>query len=361
MVMIDWVSGSVAAPVPLWDELATGAIIQLEPGGVLRKRWAARMVAESFHECSEGSWSRKFTVRCANPGLLSISGNPVKLLQGHNLFGSSDAVGLFLEAGLFVRQHVGLFPGPETWEANKVWGPKFTRLDLTRSYRFPSRAIAQAWIRDVAGAARSRHGAAKLYGDGTAVWGEGSRRWMFKVYDKQGEMLAHMKRTHVLTGLETRDLLEWASGVVRFELQLRTMELEENSVDVAALRGAEAPAAALRIWKRYYDRVTFNENAAMTNPDLLEATLPAHLALKLGAWRGGTDLRRVMSKPSFYRVRRDLLAVAGVDIASPPPKREASPVSRAPVMLDEAGWDPEPIASRVVDPRSDLAASYRLL
>lgn len=361
MVMIDWVSGSVAAPVPLWDELATGAIIQLEPGGVLRKRWAARMVAESFHECSEGSWSRKFTVRCANPGLLSISGNPVKLLQGHNLFGSCDAVGLFLEAGLFVRQQVGLFPGPETWKANHVWGPKFTRLDLTRSYRFPSRAIAQAWIRDVAGAARSRHGAAKLYGDGTAVWGEGSRRWMFKVYDKQGEMLAHMKRTHVLTGLETRDLLEWASGVVRFELQLRTMELEENSVDVAALRGAEAPAAALRIWKRYYDRVTFNENAAMTNPDLLEATLPAHLALKLGAWRGGTDLRRVMSKPSFYRVRRDLLAVAGVDIASPPPKREASPVSRAPVMLDEAGWDPEPIASRVVDPRSDLAASYPLL
>ena len=360
-MQVDWVSGSIAAPVPLWDELATGAIIQLEPGGVLRKRWAARMVAEHFHESEEGSWSRKFTVRCANPGLLAISGNPVKLLQGHNLWGSCDAVGLFLEAGLFVREHVGLFPGPETWGANHVWGPKFTRLDLTRSYRFPSRAIAQAWIRDVAGAARSRHGAAKLYGDGTAVWGEGSRRWMFKVYDKQGEMLALKKRAHFVTGLETRDLLDWAAGVVRFELQLRTMELEENAVDVAKLRGPDASAAALRIWKRYYDRITFNENAAMTNPDLLEATLPAHLSLKLSAWRGGADLRDKMSKASFYRVRRDLLAAVGVDVASPPPKREASPVSRVPVVLDEAGWDPEPIASRVVDPRAELAESYRLL
>lgn len=360
-MQVDWVSGSVAAPVPLWDELATGAMIQLEPGGVLRKRWAARMVAESFHETEEGSWSRKFTVRCANPGLLTISGNPVKLLQGHNLWGSCDALALFLEAGLFVREHVGLFPGPETWEANKVWGPKFTRLDLTRSYRFPSSAIARAWIRDVAGAARSRHGAAKLYADGTAVWGEGSRRWMFKVYDKQGEMLAHAKRAHVVTGLETRDLLEWAGGVVRFELQLRTMELEENSGDVAKLRGEDAPAAALRIWKRYYDRVTFNENAAMTGPDLLEAALPAHLSLKLSAWRGGADLRDKMSKASFYRVRRDLLAAVGVDVASPPPKREASPVLRALVVLDEAGWDPEPIAARSVDPRGELAESYRLL
>lgn len=360
-MQVDWVSGSIAAPVPLWDELATGAIIQLEPGGVLRKRWAARMVAESFHESEEGSWSRKFTVRCANPGLLAISGNPVKLLQGHNLFGSCDAVGLFLEAGLFVRQHVGLFPGPRTWEANHVWGPKFTRLDLTRSYRFPSRAIAQAWIRDVAGAARSRHGAAKLYGDGTAVWGEGSRRWMFKVYDKHGEMLAHRKRAHLVTGLETRDLLDWAAGVVRFELQLRTMELEENAVDVAKLRGADASAAALRIWKRYYDRITFNENAVMTNPDLLEATLPSHLVLKLAAWRGGADMRGTLSKTSFYRVRRELLDAVGVDIASPPPERDGALPERVAAVLDPVGWDPEPIASRVVDPRAELAESYKLL
>lgn len=359
-MQVDWVSGSVAAPVPLWEGIPTGAILQLEPGGEVRRQWAGRTVAERFHESDEGSWSRRFTVRCPNAGLLSISGNPVKLIQGHNLFGSCDAVGLFFEAGLFVRETVGLFPSPDTWHSHGLFGPKFTRLDLTRSYRFASRVIAQAWIRDVAAAARSRHGAAKLYGDGTAVWGEGSRRWMLKVYDKQGEMLARMKRAHVATGLETRDLLEWAAGVVRFELQLRTMELEENAADVAKLRGPFAVSVARTIWQRYYDRITFNENATMTKPDLVEQSLPAHLRMKLAAWRQGDDLRSMLSRPTFYRSRREILVAAGVDIASPPP--EAKPLPDCPpVVLDESGWDPEPIASRVVDPREGLAESYRLL
>ena len=87
----------------------------------------------------------------------------------------------------------------------------------------------------------------------------------------------------------------------------------------------------------------------MANVSLLEDALPGHLAIKLAAWRGGKDLRAIMSKPTFYRVRRELLTTVGVDIASPPPTlaRDARTEGSA---LDPAGWDPEPIKAHFVEP-----------
>jgi II/X family phage/plasmid replication protein len=38
----------------------------------------------------EGSYSSKIQVASADSGHIWISGNPVKFLQGHNIFGSND-------------------------------------------------------------------------------------------------------------------------------------------------------------------------------------------------------------------------------------------------------------------------------
>lgn len=88
--------------------------------------------------------------------------------------------------------------------------------------------------------------------------------------------------------------------------------------------------------------------------DLLEKGLPTHLQLKLAAWRGGADLRSMLSKPTFYRARRELLDVAGVDIASPPP--ELSSTEHV-TELDPAGWDPEPLEAHYREPE-DLRRQY---
>lgn len=37
--------------------------------------------------------------------------------------------------------------------------------------------------------------------------------------------------------------------------------------------------------------------------------------MALLAWRGGLDLRQVYTKSTFYRLRREIMAGAGVDIA----------------------------------------------
>jgi hypothetical protein len=351
-VQIDWLTGSVATPPELSPGYDIGRYLRVGPGGVVQKAWAAKETVRD----DEGSFSRNFTVWTPTEGELFISGNPVKLLQGHNAFGSCDALGLFLAAGVFVRQSAGWFPGPATWESCHFEGPRFTRIDLTRSYRFPSSRYALEWLRHVAAMSRDRRGGALTKGE-TVYFGKTSTRWTMKLYEKEGELLRRMmERFHGVPGA----VREWAAGVVRFELTLRRPELEKWPALVSALRPGTGRAAALQLWTEYYDRIVWNGAMDMREPDLIEESLPSHLRLKLAAWRSGADLRSMLKKSQFYTVRRELLGAVGVDIAAPPPSAVdvLEPVTAG---LDPAGWDPEPLAAHYVEPDERLAASYKLL
>jgi hypothetical protein len=177
-----------------------------------------------------------------------------------------------------------------------------------------------------------------------------------KVYAKRIEMIDRRKGGQFIEPA----LLDWAAGVVRFELTMRGPELEQERLSVAQLRGLGARDVATELWARYFDRITFNENANMATPSLLEGALPPHLALKLAAWRGGANMRQLMSRTAFYRVRRELLDSVGVDIASPPPPLAQGQRS-AGGQLDPAGWDPEPIEAFLAEPGDAIARQYGLL
>jgi hypothetical protein len=115
-----------------------------------------------------------------------------------------------------------------------------------------------------------------------------------------------------------------------------------------------------QLWQSYFDAIQFNENAAMsTRPDLIEETLPRYLQGTVAIWRTGRDLRPLLPKNTFYRHRREIMAACGIDIAVPP-QRSADGVSMLPVGLSPEGWDPEPIATHLVEPREDLKQQYPL-
>jgi hypothetical protein len=92
--------------------------------------------------------------------------------------------------------------------------------------------------------------------------------------------------------------------------------------------------------------------------DMVTQALPAHLLGYLARWKAGEDLRQALTKETYYRVRRQLLAQAGVDIASPP-LAQASIVHD--VGLDSNRWDPEPIDELLFEPGDELQRSYGLL
>ena len=276
-------------------------------------------------------------MKSSNGTDLYLSGNPVKHLQGHNLYGPDDDTGLYFLAGLTVREAIGLFPSPETFEMFKR--PRFTRIDVTRSYRFPNNAMANAWLRDVASTARTRHGGAVLKG-GTVYFGKGSEYWTFKVYNKLDEISSPKKGHRLHNNVRNQSALKkWATGVVRFELTLKSKELQRIDSNPRLKL-----ASKQTIWQYYHDRINWNQNAMQTETNeitrVIESDLPSALQLTLQSWRAGNDLRATLTKPTFYRYRKQLLDSMGIDIASPPVLDKPSMQT---AKLNPDGWDPEPL------------------
>lgn len=345
--MVDWVSGFITPR--LCEEFGarfydTGKLLKLGPGGEVV--WEASGALEL-----EGSYDNRLMVRSRDGFELYLSGNPVKFFQGHNLWGSDDARGLFLSAGLELRQRVGMFPSPGTWDSCCFDGPRLTRVDVTRSYRMRTANDAREWLRDVASTARTRRSGG-LYNNGTVYFGKGSEYWQFKVYHKGDELRARGKMHQLSERLHGRGkLLEWADGVLRFEGMLRAKELQRLGIE-------HGQFDAQTVWETYYGKIVWNQNAAaVREADMLETTLTGQQQAIVAAWRGGADVRRFVSRPTYYRYRRAILDVMGIDISSPPSLRPAAPHVAA--GLDPAGWDPEPLeVSETFRPNPQLHIDY---
>lgn len=348
MIMIDWLSSTTRTPDQVYtNERTTNIRLERSPLGEIIKEYRIGMNVKADPEPSS---SRNFYVHTPDTRTLLMSGNPVKFLQGHNAFGSDDLTGLYLESGILLRQNAGLFPSSDSWDACQFLMPNFSRIDITRSYRFQSDAEKQDFIRYIAGTARTRHGAAKLFGSETAYFGLGSRRWSFKIYDK----LAEYKKNNKGKNLDD-ELIDWLKGVARFELCLRSPELKVINHTVAQGNSVKLQP----IWEYYYSKIDFNENATMTKNSHDFSKLTNAESKAFLQWQAGADLRSMMTTPTFYRLRKGIKKALGVDISTPPIGERTEQIKK-PVRsdLDPAGWDPEPLEHKMFTPRDEVKKSY---
>lgn len=175
-----------------------------------------------------------------------------------------------------------------------------------------------------------------------------------KIYRKQQEFKRSIdKRKFITEPLATRKLLEWSEGVVRFELVLRGREIRDKyaSVDL------NNQQTLFNIWSEKYSSIEFNENANMqNNQDIFESQLTTNQLGIISMWRQGYDLRSIYSKPTFYRRRKQLLELVGVDISQAPVQSDDNLASS--MKLDPDGWDPEPLTGELVEPDEQLKLSY---
>jgi len=182
-------------------------------------------------------------------------------------------------------------------------------------------------------------------------FGQGSTRWSLKAYHKADELVARGRGHRLPDELPHRErLFSWAIGVVRFEVTLRTKELEKlESIP-------RTPVEALAVWQTYFDKVTWNQNARMVESDMFESGLRGELRKTLALWRAGVDLRDMLSRNTYYKHRRQLLDQVGVDIASPPPPKVPAAADAPTSALDPKGWDPEPLEGYAWNPTKRLLA-----
>lgn len=309
--MIDWVSALI--PCRHFEPIHNGLFVRTKRDG--STDW------ESLSRLSvSGSYESAVTIRSApwaGDDVIELSGNLAKFFQGHNLFGTDDLPGLVFE---FMRwlsvNHYGTLvaPTPENVEAWRTGAYALHRVDVTTSYTLPTRGDVLAWLRAAEQTAYMKHrGRGQLYSGNTLYFGKGSRRWSLKLYAKGPEIEDNAAHQPALADLP--HLKAWADNVLRAELTLRGMEMKRLGIDTgtAWLPLDEVPFDVQSLLQERMGAMTMTTNNMLTDEARNELTSAQRTAY--AAWEAGNDLRDLMSKAAFYKLRAKLLP-HGIDVAT---------------------------------------------
>jgi hypothetical protein len=249
-----------------------------------------------------GVAEESMSLRCA-PMVLKMSGNPVKFLQGHNVFGpKANRFGDVLQA--FVKALPEELR-PKDADIGGLPACYSSRFDINVMVDLNSHAIVHDWLRHAGSSTRSRHGRPLVSGD-TVYWGQHSRRWSMKAYCKFCELEAHRPEDPELYD-KAREFVE---PQLRLELCLRRPEIK------AAVERDESWGIDEQLVWDFMDRISVGVMKA--SPEEKRPTLKSGPENVLTLWLAGVDVRHRVERRTFYRYRRLILDEVGVDISLEP-------------------------------------------
>lgn len=180
-----------------------------------------------------------------------------------------------------------------------------TRIDLTCNWATGSSGNASQFLRYLQGF-KSRQMDPKPYGSSGVSWGEGSKYWYAKVYDKAGDYIRHLSQDNPQHDPRLYEFLN-NSGVARHEITLKSRFLKQNNLWRFSCWGDDMES---KVYALFSDVIEGKANV----DSFLE--IPGRAGELAVAWRDGADLKKRLSKNTFYRYRRELLQY-NIDIAVP--------------------------------------------
>jgi len=238
-----------------------------------------------------------------------IDGNPVKFFQGHNLWGSDDLHGLCIELCLKLSQILNL-PIPKPDFDQLVLGDfDLKRVDSNVMLDLVNNFSVEAFLYSLERTGHLRFKGSAVSTKGTVYFGKNSRRSSLKFYNKLSELKA---KGHKLPPEldQLVSLWDWVTGKLRAEYTLRSLQLKDDNLEKAFRWGDNTP---YEVVLKSLSRLNMSENHTLT-PDKLEG-LPPRLVGVYHLWKEGHDLTAMYPRKTFYRYRKQLQEVAGVDIA----------------------------------------------
>lgn len=317
--MIDWITAII--PCHHDEKIFGGCISSIDVDGAIEWRTEKKQQVR-------GSYESNISIKSIDPKHILIDGNPAKWLQGHNMFGTDNLISL-VETLLFkLIPLLKLKPIEQDLNCWRDGLYELKRVDCTAMWELPKRPDVRAWLRTAEMQSKSRHGRSMMTG-GTLYFGKNSRRWSVKFYSKGDEIDA---KGHKLPfDIEQRDnLIDWADNKLRGELTLRSIQLKEKQLSVAA-QWQETTSQELLI--AYIGSLTMSEQFTITPVDL--EGLPARLIAVYRLWKDGVDLRAMYPKTTFYRYRGDFIKL-GIDIAIRQPSKPENVIPLVRVLRPEA-------------------------
>lgn len=321
MIMIDWVTCLI--PFPHTVPINAGNVTSVTPDGVVEWSSDKRLSVE-------GSYSSKVQVRsehrdghCSH---IYFSGNPVKFLQGHNVWGSGDLYGLIVAA----FEKTLAVVGPDLLDGSipyRVSLATISRVDLTSMYDLGNEKRVMTWLQSAESSANLKHRGRGQFSGNTLYWGKRSQRWALKMYHKGSELRAHKVSGFNPSMLDA--VTQFANKSLRVEVVVRGKELVEQGLGRIS---DWDEFSTEKLYTGYLSRLEFSDNMKTISNDLNLDGLPARLLAPVQLWRDGHDLKLMYPRATWYRYRKDILRHVNLDISLTPPTNRPEATNVVPLI-----------------------------
>lgn len=330
-MMIDWLT----AKIPFFAEgtISEGQILCISPDGEIEYSIDKRLPVVGSYE------SRVMIRTCEvdadrNTTMVELSGNLVKFIQGHNVFGTTDLLNLVAE-GVLKLSDILQCPQPENTFNRVLHGAYYlSRVDINELFWLGDQATVNAVLHSLGINTRTRSHSALMEAE-TVYWNKSSKRHTIKAYNKYTEVLNPKNKKPGTIELPP-NILEFLKGIIRIELVLKRRELADHLLGLnLAANWANIEESAI-----FYDYVgRINMNTLRTTDELVNQVKSNAVLGSYLKWKSGIDLRATMSKTNYYKHRNELLK-HGVDISIPyrpdQPTAEIIPFVRHPIEFKPA-------------------------
>jgi II/X family phage/plasmid replication protein len=306
--VIDWLDlrAPLVHDVSRGGPLYGGEVRSIDDEGVIEWSIGKRMQVEGSHSTKISVRSSQMTLPCGRiwPAI-RISGNPAKWFQGHNIFGTEDMLGLVRETLLRVCASRGIVPSAHELDMWRSGWIELLRVDATRSYDLGSRSRVQNALRSLDQTAHLKFRGRGSYNGNSLLFGKGSRHWSLTLYAKGPELEKH----RLPDELAGTSLVAHAQGLLRAEVRMLSQHLTRSGLKWVYSWTDNTVEEQHRL---HMEQLSISD-AAMLDPEALD-TLAPRLRMSYQLWKDGHDLRTILTRPTFYRHRAELLE-HGIDLA----------------------------------------------
>jgi len=252
---------------------------------------------------------------------IKISGNFVKFLQGHNVWGTNDLIGLCFDVVKLVLDKLGISITED--ELNNIKNGKFIihRVDIAWNYRVDVDVISKL-IKTVGEQWHEQDKDTSNYGIQTVYLNQHSKHWAFKLYDKRQEL----KHKPLPLALPHRyKIQEYTNGIIRCELKLCGKALQECDLDIGSGWSVEMVLEMMQLALKQTE-LSGSIYRRLLPKKVMQLKLKLRQAYVL--WEDGHDLTTLYDYQVLNRMRKAFDKI-GVDIKNPPPKAEVKDVKIA--------------------------------
>lgn len=283
-----------------------GRVRRTDADGVIQFDIAQKLVHKGSHETSLRV--------CCDGQRVTLEGNVGRFDRSDNVFGYSVGECVLLANRILLALGLPPFTDPKPMPLNGVAGldkgyqavgAVITRVDLTRNYQTGASSQTPQFIRYLQ-SFRSGKFEPRPYRTTGVSWGEGSKWFYAKVYDKAADYVRHHSQS---SDKHDARLYAWLrdSGVVRHEITLKSRWLKQKGLWRFSLWDDEMNS---RIYAIFSDVIA---NSANVDEYLEIPGRAGELAL---AWRDGADLKVRLSQGTYYKYKKTLL-LYGIDVSIP--------------------------------------------